>query len=152
MDMPPRYNGYKNLESLFWSKVRKTSTCWVWTGFIFKVGYGSFDINRDAHYAHRTSWELHYGKIPKGMCVCHRCDNRPCVRPSHLFLGTRADNNADAARKGRVAHKLNPEQVKLIRKTFTGKRGQVPMLARQYGMSQYAVHCVVSNKTWRHLL
>jgi HNH endonuclease len=76
----------------------KRSQCWVWTGPTYKFGYGRF-----AGYAHRIAWELTNGPIPEGLFGLHKCDNPPCVRPSHLFLGTRKDNSEDMKRKGRSA-------------------------------------------------
>jgi hypothetical protein len=86
----------------FWSKVDKTSTCWLWTGALFRSGgYGAFRIRTTTIRAHRLAWELMREKIPRGMCVLHRCDVPACVNPDHLFLGTRADNMKDMYNKGR---------------------------------------------------
>lgn len=87
-------------EKGFWARVKKQADgCWVWTGARTKAGYGR--IHKQG-YAHRWSWKLANKKdIPEGLNVLHRCDNPPCIRPSHLFLGTKADNNADMAKKGR---------------------------------------------------
>jgi len=94
----------------FWNYVDKNGAngCWVWTASRHRFGYGllvkeqSTTKKRGRHRtAHRLSWELHNGAIPKGLSVLHHCDNPPCVNPAHLFLGTQADNNRDMFAKGR---------------------------------------------------
>lgn len=78
------------------------TTCWEWLAYKNPKGYGTFAISRkDRMYAHRASWLLHRGEIPKGMYVLHRCDNPSCVNPEHLFLGTARDNTIDMLTKGR---------------------------------------------------
>lgn len=93
------------IEQRFWPKVRKQDgdQCWLWTGAIQKAGYGtvSEDITGRSIYAHRVSYILTYGPIKATDCVLHRCDNPPCVRPDHLFLGSYSDNAIDAFKKGR---------------------------------------------------
>jgi hypothetical protein len=85
----------------FWSFVERTESCWLWRGAQRGSGYGGFHWRNISHYAHRKAWELINGPIADGLHVCHHCDNPPCVRPDHLFLGTQADNNHDRDRKGR---------------------------------------------------
>lgn len=85
----------------FQAKVRKTATCWLWTGAKSEFGYGNVRINKKYLRAHRVSYELANGPIPEDMCVLHRCDTPACVNPDHLFLGTLKDNSHDMWRKGR---------------------------------------------------
>src|SRR6516225_4211550 len=79
--------------------------CWIFNGSKRRGGYGQFAIRRNAHIkhytAHRFAWEIYKGDIPSDVCVLHKCDVRECVNPTHLFLGTRADNNRDCIAKGR---------------------------------------------------
>lgn len=91
----------------FWAKViiiNDVDSCWNWTGAKYKCGYGHSIRPDDAYKttsAHRVAWMITNGEIPQGRCVLHRCDNKTCVRPSHLFLGTKKDNTQDAISKGR---------------------------------------------------
>lgn len=94
----------RSFEERLWEKVDKAGDCWVWTAGRNPKGYGR--IGRGGRgegvvLAHRAVWELANGPVPEGLFVLHRCDNPPCVRPNHLFLGTKADNNQDMASKGR---------------------------------------------------
>lgn len=104
------------VEERFLEKVRKvTNRCWLWTGGKGKrkdgLMSGRFWMDGKLWMASRASWELHYGPIPDGLCVCHHCDNPLCVRPDHLFLGTQKDNMQDASRKGRIVSNGRPRTV-----------------------------------------
>jgi hypothetical protein len=87
----------------FLDKVNKTDSCWLWTaGIRGKSGYGAFKFEKKVIDAHRFSYTFYKGEIPKDMYVCHTCDNRLCVNPEHLFLGTAKDNWQDGFNKGRI--------------------------------------------------
>lgn len=86
----------------FWAHVDKSGGCWVWLGTRHGKGYGHVKSGGVVRKAHRVSWEMVHGPIPDGLLVCHRCDNPPCVRPDHLFLGTARDNTQDSISKGRT--------------------------------------------------
>lgn len=103
---------YETLKTIlmkrFWNKVQKTETCWNWTGAKRK-GYGVIKIDKKSIATHRLSYVMHKGQIPKGLLVCHSCDNPSCVNPDHLFLGDYSDNMLDAIDKDRL---VVPEGVK----------------------------------------
>lgn len=92
---------YASFEERFWEKVDKSGECWIWIGARNPSGYGKIKSGDTTKDSHRASWEINYGEIPEGMCVCHVCDNPPCVNPGHLFLGTYGDNMRDMYSKGR---------------------------------------------------
>jgi len=85
-----------------WARVDQGPDCWVWLGAKRRRGYGQLHIGNQWLSTHRLAWELTYGPIPAGLFVCHHCDNPPCCRPDHLFLGTAADNNRDTKAKGHL--------------------------------------------------
>lgn len=146
----------------FWQYVRKGDGCWEWTG-ARSSGYGTFGLTRDIMVgAHRFSYEFANGPIPSGLQVCHTCDNKPCVRPDHLFLGTAADNAADMDAKGRRkpagavgssnSHvKLTEDQVREIRlRRAAGE--QAKSLAAEFGVSDTLVSYIARRTVWRHVV
>jgi len=86
----------------FFNKVRKTKKCWIWNGAKTSKGYGRFKIKGKLKLSHRISYLIRYGMFDENMFICHKCDNPRCVKPSHLFLGTRSDNMIDCYEKGRL--------------------------------------------------
>lgn len=134
--------------------------CWNWPGTIATSGYGSFGAERLSLYAHRASYELHHGTtIPKGLFVCHHCDNKVCVNPGHLFLGTHAENIRDAASKGLLignrltrgeAHhksKLTEEKVREIRRSTATHRE----LSARYGVRTNMIYRIRARIAWKHV-
>ena len=128
----------------------RLSDCLPWWGARNQKGYGIPKRARKQLRASRLIWEECFGPIPEGMCVLHRCDNPPCVNPEHLFLGTKGDNNRDAAIKGRSrgAARLTPAQVREIR---ASPETQV-VLAARFGISQPSVSLIKLGRTYRWCL
>lgn len=154
-------------KALFWSKVdaRGPNECWLWTAYRDKAGYGHFLIGGKSVRTHRVAWMLHHERIlPRGtghhgICVLHRCDNPQCVNPSHLFLGTQGENNADCMAKGR--HKSSPGEshggAKLTNETVLEIRerhlkGEKQRdIARDYNVHFTVINGIVKRRTWRHI-
>ena len=163
------------LERRFWEKTnaRDAFSCWEWLACTDKrTGYGKLGVeNARWDRAHRVSWRIHVGDIPAGVCVLHKCDNRLCVNPTHLYLGDRGDNARDRERRGRGNHAVgrkhgrytHPGQTsgskngraklveveveELLRKHF--KQGRIKAsLSREYGLTGTTVGHIVSGKLW----
>lgn len=157
----------QSVEERFWKYIDKldgNNSCWLWVGSKNRHGYGTITVDGKSLLAHRVSWEIHFGAIPShesyhGLCVLHKCDNPPCVRPDHLFLGTNRDNAIDKIDKNRqavFAGEHNPRSV-LTEKDVKEIRGRCADgerqtdIAREYGVSKYAVWRVIHRKNWAHI-
>jgi hypothetical protein len=155
-----RVKGLDAMADAFWGKVEQTDGCWVWTGWINNKGYGIAAVGKKLANAHRHSWTIHNGPIPAGIQVLHHCDNRCCVNPDHLFLGTHKDNMADMAAKGRAASSpgiSNPSHVKLTEhdvREMLGLReagAKVLILAARFGVSKGMVQHICHGRKWAHI-
>lgn len=138
--------------------IKSESSCWNWVAYKKKNGYGQFWFEGYMRLAHRVSYQLYVGEITDNLQVLHKCDNPACVRPSHLFLGTIADNMHDCVNKGRnryMVHSgekhgsaiLTEDEVKTIREMWANGARQVD-LAKQFGVSQPTISGIVHYRSW----
>jgi hypothetical protein len=149
----------KNIFTRFEEKfvVNQTNGCWEWKAFTNPSGYGTFQLSKKvSSLAHRTSYKLYKGDFDDSLCVCHHCDNRKCVNPSHLFLGTVSENNRDRDNKGRGADrkgvvngrsKLTEELVMWIRES----NQSAVKLAKMFGMGRSPIQRIKTNQAWTHV-
>lgn len=142
-----------------WSKVDMDTNpsadeCWVWRGAKQRTGYGVMIVYGKIEGVHRVAWRETFGEIPPGMYVCHTCDNRLCVRPNHLFLGTHLENIADRQAKGRSARGsasgravLDEERVLQILRS----KSSTSVVAREFGVAEGTIRGIRSGRSWRHV-
>lgn len=153
---------YRPLEDRFWEHVRKSDDCWEWTAHRSRDGYGMIGLERKGtDRTHRVSWRLHFGSIPDGLQVLHRCDNPACVRPDHLWLGTQTENIADMDAKGRRRFnsakgtqlpqaKLTEADIPVIRQMIS--EGVIDrLIAERFGVTRLAILLIRHGKNWRHI-
>lgn len=172
--------GYEPVIERFWSHVDQSglvpppaypdlTPCWLWTWKFDRYGYGRLWFRGKGTPAHQIAWILTYGPIPPGMCVCHTCDVRACVRPDHLWLGTQSENTMDRHHKGRDSKgpepgaaylargeasgrsKLTETQVREIRARYVKGVVTARFLAAEYGVSHNQILFIVRRVSWNHL-
>jgi HNH endonuclease len=162
----------KATENRFWSHVDKCGpipahrpeigNCWVWTAALCGPGYGTFKIgtlgiDRRNAMAHRFSYELHCGPIPDGKSVLHHCDNKTCVRPTHFFTGTQADNMDDKVAKSRQPVGVSVYNAKLDDQKINAARlyrlngWSYKNIGDRFNVGPMTVHDALSGKKWKHV-
>lgn len=160
-----RWNAFRER---FWSHVDKAGGCWLWQGALYPNGYGvASRMDRTQTTAHRIAWELTNGPIPDGLLVLHHCDNRRCVNPAHLFLGTQQDNMDDMWAKGRGATgnrlnhpsqqgennraaQLTGAQVREIKTCLERGMRQCDVM-RRFGLTRSNVWAIAHGVSWAHI-
>jgi hypothetical protein len=154
---------FQNPQERLLRQVQKVGSCWNFTGWKDKDGYGRFWLDGRNQSAHKASLTLFRGAVLDGLLVLHSCDNPSCVNPAHLSLGTQKDNIQQAIRRGRRAQvkppvrrgeknaraKLTEQQVREIRVAY---RPGVCGLAKRYGVTRSTIRSVATGRTWKHAL
>lgn len=154
---------HDSLSERLWNRVNRNGplpppekdcvgNCWEWVGDTARGGYGRISVNGKQTVAHRIAYMLTYGPISDDICVCHKCDNRLCVRPEHLFLGTMKDNVRDMHIKGRNVNGgaiLTSAQVSEIRKKYAKGGYTHKSLGLEYGVSKATIKDIITRRTWK---
>ena len=155
----------RSLKERFSNKyiINEDTGCWNWIGSCYSNGYGNIMLeNKKITGAHRASWLIYKGLIPKNVNVCHKCDNVKCVNPDHLFLGTQKQNLADMTNKGRrrsntpkgscnINAKLNEHDVINIRKMYIPGVVTHQEIADIYNVTKRAITVILNRKGWKHV-
>ena len=152
----PRYCSEK---CNFLGSFRMENDCWIWRNSNKKTGYGILNYQGKAISAHRYSYQLFVGEIPEKLEICHKCDNRRCVNPEHLFLGSKSENMQDAIKKGRFSNGENHYQAKLTEnqvREIRNLRQDKPWLSYReigecYGLSTESIYGICKRRTWKHI-
>jgi len=160
--MRHRYLTNTSLEEKFWAGISKKgpADCWNWTkSLTVHGGYGQFTHMHKLYKAHQVSYRIHFGEIPKGKFVCHKCNNPACCNPAHLYAGTPADNWRDTIEskkacrfpiyRGEECHDAKLTEAK-VRDILTSNKGGAE-LAKEYGVSRSAISAIRRRRTWKHV-
>ncbi len=139
------------------ARTEAAGECREWSMARQASGYGATWCGGKVVGTHRLMWQLARGPVPHGMHVLHKCDNRPCINPDHLFVGTNAENVADKMKKNRQSNgntmasaKLTAADVRKIRSLWRAGRHEQREIAKMFGISPTNTHVIIANKTWRH--
>ena len=146
------------IEERFWDKVDKSGDCWIWLAYTYN-GYGRFKVDGKDQWAHRVAWFLEHGYYPEPpMQINHKCNNPPCVRPSHLYEGDQGQSVHDSKILGtfnpgfKKGHKINAKltwkEVNEMREEFTGAWGEKARLAKKYGVDQKQISRILNGESW----
>lgn len=157
MEIARNSRKFPPVEDIFWGKVERAAPeeCWPWKGYINPDGYGYFRGKGKAHLASKWAWLLTFGEVPKGLVVCHHCDNPPCCNPRHLFIGEPQHNVDDCVSKGRhvkgsrcMKRVLTEDMVTTLRRRASevGIRSASEEMGIKYATATYAC-----NRGWRHV-
>lgn len=157
-----RYLLQSNSEETFWSKVLKSDNdkCWEWQGKIKPNGYGMFAYKKKYWYVHRLAYILSIGEIPQNKQINHRCDNRKCCNPHHLYAGTHKENTQDMIQRNRINppigernafHKLTSSDVLYIREEAQTRNTTRRQLAKQFQVSLTTIQAIVKRRKWKHI-
>lgn len=148
----------RRIRERFMAHIVPSEDCWSWKGSTSPFGYGRINIIGDIWHAHRVSWVIHFGPIPRGKQVLHRCDNPSCNRPDHLFLGDDLANQKDALEKGRHLigeqcpnHLLTEGEVRAIRREYQPRKVGRYFLGIKYGVTPSCIQAVVIRRTWKQV-
>ena len=153
--------------------IDEVTGCWNWNAAFRKTGYGCLRYERKLVDSHRISYALYNGDIPSDICVCHKCDNRKCINPEHLFLGTKADNSKDMADKGRAAKgdrhgtylhpesiakgekhgqsKLSEKDIIQILNGYYFENEKVKDMVKKYPVGRRYIYRIIAGDVWKHI-
>lgn len=156
-----RYSKDCSPEKRFWGQVDRSAgpnACWPWVGAVHRYGYGACSKTYGDTRAHRLAWILTNGPIPDGKVLCHSCDNKICVNPAHLHVGSQAENIADALRKGLSSTKLKPKDVLALRRELESYKlvrklpaGVLQQFAERYGVTKGTISLIRHGRKWQSI-